>query len=240
MRFPFLRSALALVAVALLLLVTGTARAQITTYATRTDFNIAFPGLPVEDFEEARVPNGAFAQMANPLDQFTNNAVFSPGEILGGLRITVGSSAIIGPNNLFVGGAGFANYTSKAISYNGGDTTSPEITLSFFNGNVTAFGLDLTSTPNGNNVTLSLFSGTANLGSFTVNNVQGAGTFFGASSASAPITSVTLTSLSNFFGVDNIAFPATPSADIPEPGTLALLLAGTLTTGAGFLRRRRA
>ena len=33
--------------------------------------------------------------------------------------------------------------------------------------------------------------------------------------------------------------PAAPTAAIPEPGTLALLLVGTLTTGAGFMRRRR-
>jgi len=33
--------------------------------------------------------------------------------------------------------------------------------------------------------------------------------------------------------------PAAPAAAIPEPGTLALVLVGGMTTGAGFLRRRR-
>jgi len=41
--------------------------------------------------------------------------------------------------------------------------------------------------------------------------------------------------------IDNLTFsPFAPTAAIPEPGTLALLLVGTLTTGAGVLRRRRA
>ena len=42
-------------------------------------------------------------------------------------------------------------------------------------------------------------------------------------------------------GFDDLTFtPAAPAAAIPEPGTLALLLVGSLTTGAGVLRRRRA
>lgn len=50
-------------------------------------------------------------------------------------------------------------------------------------------------------------------------------------------------SLVGSFGVpilDISVRPALAAAAIPEPGTLALLLVGTLTTGAGWLRRRRA
>jgi len=42
------------------------------------------------------------------------------------------------------------------------------------------------------------------------------------------------------FVIDNLQFNVSGAAAIPEPGTLALLLVGGLTTSAGFLRRRRA
>jgi hypothetical protein len=208
-------------------------QAQVTTYATRNDFNAAFPGLPLEDFETARVSNGNAANFAGPVDKTTNNSVFQAGEILDGLRVSVGTSSAVGTDNTFVSSNGFANYVSHAISFNGSDTTRPQITVDFYNGNVSAFGLDLTSNPDGNNLTLNLFDGATLLGTFTVNNVQGAGTFFGAS-ATEPITSVTIAD-GNFFGVDNIAF-GSPAA-VPEPGSIALLT-GMGLFGAGFFARR--
>src|SRR6185503_16108179 len=95
--------------------------------------------------------------------------------------------------------------------------TQPQITTELTNGNVRAVAFDLTSNPSGNNVTVQLFNGAASLGSFVINNVQGSGTFFGASSNSDVITKITLSN-GNFFGIDNIAFA------IPEPTTIGLLV----------------
>lgn len=102
--------------------------------------------------------------------------------------------------------------------------------MSFYNNDVNAFGLDLTSNPNGNTVTVTLFSGATNLGSFDVLNVQGSGTFFGAfnDNLSQPITRVELGGTVNFFGIDNVAFgPA--SAMVPEPSSLVLAVIGVLS-----------
>ena len=202
------------------------AQGGIITYTSQAVFDAAFPGLTQQDFSAAKVADGNFGLMANPLDSSTNNAIFSPGDIKDGLRITVGPS-IISPDNLFIAGKGFANYVRKAISYNGPDTPSPKMTVSFYNNNVNAFGLDLTSNPDGNTVHLELFSGAKDLGGITVNNVKGAGTFIGAfeDDLSMPITRVELNSPGNFFGFDNVEFGP---ASVPEPTSLALGAIGIL------------
>ena len=203
------------------------AQGSIITYSSQAVFDAAFPGLTQQDFSAAKVADGGFGLMANPLDSSTNNAIFKPGDIKDGLRITVGHSSFSDPDNLFIAGKGFANYVRKAVSYEGGDTESPKMTVSFYNNNVNAFGLDLTSNPDGNTVTLELFSGAKDLGGITVQNVKGAGTFIGAfeDDLSMPITRVELNSPGNFFGFDNVEFGP---ASVPEPTSLALGAIGIL------------
>lgn len=233
-------SGAAFVGIALALACTAApAPAAVITFASRAAFDTAFPGLPLENFEEARVAAGGFGLMPNPLDSSTSNPIFSPGEILDGLRIRVGTSPFFDPNNMFIAGPGFATYVSKAVSYNGSDTLPPKMTVEFYNNDVNAFGLDLTSNPNGNTVMLTLFSGTTSLGTFTVTNVQGSGTFFGAfnDDLGQPITRLELNSAMNFFGLDNVAFgPAGGGGAVPEPSSLLLGAFGVLAllaTGRG-------
>ena len=223
-----MRSNLKLLALGLALLggSTTNSSAVVSVYSTRTSFDAAFPGLPVETFEAANVGPAPWASFPGPLDKFTSNDVFSPGQILDGLRITTGVSSI-SSSNVFVSSAGFANYTSHAISYRFGDTPGPELAISLYNGNVTALGLDVTSNPDGHNVTLELFSSSGSLGSYVVSNAQGSGTFIGFFSPD-PILSVQLTGSADFYGVDNIAFNA-----VPEPYPAALL-----TLGLVLVRRR--
>lgn len=206
---------------------TAPAQAALIEFATRAAFDAAVPGAAFEDFEEANVAAGSTGLMTGPLDASTNNAIFSSGDIIADLSITV-----LGANNLFVSGPGFANYVSHAISFNSPSTSSPQITIDFLGGDVNAFALDLTSNPDGNNVTVTAFSGADDLGSTVVNNVLGAGTFFGLMSTSGLITSVTLSN-GNFFGVDNIAFG---TVAVPEPSALALFAAGLVVVA----HRRRA
>jgi opacity protein-like surface antigen len=216
--------------------VAADANAAVITFADRAAFNAAFPTAAFEDFEEATVPAGSAEVMDGPLDSTTNNATFSTGDIVNGLRIDV---AAAGSLNLGIAAAGFATYVSDNVSFGNSDTPSPEITVSFYNNDVSGFGLDLTSNPNGNTVSLTLFSGATSLGTFNVPNVQGAGTFFGAFSdnLSQPITRIELSGPS-FFGVDNIAFgTGATAAPVPEPATLSLL--GVGLAGAAVRRFRK-
>ena len=96
-----------------------------------------------------------------------------------------------------------------------GHHTAPQIRVDFLNENVLAFALDLTSNPNGNDLTVNVFSGISNLGSTLVINVQGTGTFLGMRSDTEVITHITISN-GNYFGVDDIAFA------VPEPTAVAL------------------
>ncbi|MEL6497053.1 MAG: hypothetical protein AAF937_07585 [Planctomycetota bacterium] len=194
---------------------------------TRAAFDAAFPTAAFEDFEEARVADGGFALIDNVLDSTTSNDVFFANEIEDGLRLTVGLSSTE-PQNLFVSSPGFANYVSHAISFNGANTATPQITIDFTNSDVIAFGFDVTGNPDGTPVTVDIFSGADLLDTVDVNGT-GVGTFVGFDAGSDIITSVTLSSGSVFFGVDNVAFA------VPTPGSAAVLGLGALAAA----RRRR-
>jgi hypothetical protein len=192
---------------AAMLLVTGAAGVapgQLTTIPSRAAFNASYPGAPFENFEEARVDPGSALAMPPPLDSSTHNAIFHAGEIVAGLRLTVGSAPLT--NNLVVTGAGFGGYPSKCIQYNYATTAVPQVTILFLNGNVKAFAIDVVSNPAGNSVSVAVYAGPTLLGTFGLNIVPASGRFFGVASAVAPITHVTLSSPSDFIGVDNVAF----------------------------------
>jgi hypothetical protein len=202
------------------------AQAGLTSFASRADFNAAFPIRSFEDFEEARVDSGGFGQMDGPLDQFTDNSIFRAGEIVAGLRIV--TPAFGGPGNMFIHGAGFGSYTSKGVSFNDGGTPSPQLSVSLSGGDYRGFAMDVTCSPfDGCLVVVEYWSDQTLLGTTTVIGT-GSGAFVGVSSDQR-ITLVTLSSPSTFFGLDNVAFA------VPAPGAAGLLpLAGL----AGSRRRR--
>ena len=62
---------------------------NITVYTDRNVFNGAFPGLPIEDFEEGDAPPGDFLVCDAPLDSSGSASCgFAPGDILGGVSFT--------------------------------------------------------------------------------------------------------------------------------------------------------
>ena len=221
-------------AAAALAAIAAPALAQLAPVPNRATFDSNFPNAALEDFEEAAVPDGSFANLdATSLDAATlgtdvsfNNfgTVFVPGDIVAGLRVGVAG----GSGNMFVSSPGFANYTSHAISYESSATAQPEITVDFLAPSNLAFALDVTGNPAGTLVDVEVFDANGSLGVFQVSGT-GAGTFIGFSSTTA-VTRVTLTGVASndFFGVDNIAF-------IPAPGAAGLLAAA----GLAATRRRR-
>jgi hypothetical protein len=210
------------------------ARAQLTFFSTRTGFNTAFPGLPVEDFEKARIAAVGISVIANPLDKTTNNAVFHTGEILDGLRIT--ETGAHGGQDIGLVAPGIFGNPSKT-PYN--NFAGESLDLTFFNNNVTSAGFDVLDPVASNNpVNISIFGiGGVLLGTSTV-NASLTGAFFGVSSTSV-ITSISILSSNSglrFEGVDNVAFTRSGTA-VPEPSGAALLLGLTVSAGI-FLRNR--
>ena len=129
---------LAMVALALLLGGAGRAGAALIFYNSRTAFNTANSGLPVETFEAALVNPGNFATIPSPLSASTNNAVFHPGDILPGLTV---SSVGAGSSDLVVTGVGTTPGATKTV---GNLTFANAFELSFSPG-VSAVASDLFS-----------------------------------------------------------------------------------------------
>ena len=209
----------------LLILTCTNTNADFVDFQDLDAFLAQFPVHSFEDFEEANVADFDAEVIGNILNSSTNNDVFAAGDIVEGLQIVVNGGGV---PNLFVSGVGFANYESHAISFDN-SFDDPEITIEFLERGIGGFSFDLTSNPDGNDITVNLFSGASNLGSFLVNDVVGSGTFFGGFSDTDSITRIELSG-ANFFGVDNIRFAA-----VPEPSSFLLLIG----LGATICRARR-
>jgi hypothetical protein len=123
----------------LILVCSTSAQAQLTFFTDRTVFNSAAIGLVTEDFDEAILSGGAAAAMSNPLDAATNNTIFSTGDIVSGLRISVAefnSSTVLG-----IFGTGFGGIVASKSVF--GNNAFTSLNLSLLNGATTAVGFDL-------------------------------------------------------------------------------------------------
>jgi len=224
-------------AVALVLWVAVPVRAQVLKgslifYTTRSSFDAAEPGLPVEGFNNANIASGSLALQSSPLGSATNDSVFSSGSILPGLTIS-NLSPSLASNGLIVYGGGAISGGSTSVGTNWfGDT----LVLTFAPG-VSAVGTDVfAATSPGQTLagdfTEDVYNGSTQLGSMTFSEAKGAFGFIGVSSTT-PITSVNLlytTDDATTF-VDNIAF-GSPTASVPGSPTPTITSTATPTVTA--------
>ncbi len=169
--------------------------------------------LPVEDFEEARIPEGSGGLVAAPLWEGSPSGKFQPGEILPGLIITTEE---FNPE-LTVYGDAFRDNDTKLIT----SRRDQSLILQFTGDDVLTVGLDISSYPYPNmestgKVTVKAYNGEGDLIYDEVIETLTSGTFWTISD-SGSISEIRLSSTNNdaWVGIDNIAFGTcqVPDAD---------------------------
>lgn len=198
-------------------------RASFVLYDSRSVFDAAVPGLPIETFESAapRVSSPTGDAVTGPVNSLTNNAYFAPGDVLPGLSVDVAS------HNLVVGNTG----RSPSVLVMNNSEGEP-ITV-WFAPRVTAVGLDLVGlfTENGLGDMIA-YDADGNVIATVPIAPPGSGQFFGITST-VPIDHLTFGNHIAWYGFDNIAF----GDPVPEPSTLACLMLGLLTLSASHRRK---
>lgn len=184
-------------------------------YSDRASFDVAAPGLPLEDWEEGFISTEGYTFCVPPVSAGSNDACFTPGEVLPGIEYA--DDPLGGKDHLAVGGPGFYSLPTNHMF-----TNYPEESTNLtFSPAVTAIGLDLTASSIFDTYTISIY--TADGGLITTVNTTtgdtGSLTFWGITS-SVPIGRLNLNAVSSEF-VDNLAFGsvAPPPTDTPVPPT---------------------
>jgi hypothetical protein len=212
----------------------ATAGATFMTYASRTAFNAAEPGLPVQTFSSVNLISSPITTHASPIDATTNDAVLSAGTILPGLTITTLSPGSAANALAFTG---YGSNGSKSV----GTTWYGDSLVFDFAPGVHAFAADVFAInppvgPLAGSFEADAFNGSTEIGIVTFAEAAGSFGFVGFSSTTA-ITSVQLlyTTTDDMTMATNIAFGPSP---VPEPASLALAAVGAIV-GLGMTRARR-
>jgi hypothetical protein len=227
-RVPMKRALVTAVAVIGVAALVGPASASPITFTSRSLFDAAAPGLPLENFEAALVSPGGVGLCPGPLSGAAASACFPLGGLLPG--VTYNSSPTPFMAVLGAGFPGVGN-TSKVLGPNAFLDTFNIL----FSGSPNAVGFDVFPGLIAGNIAISAFSPTdVLLGTFTIPGPIG-GTFFGFITEGDVIGQVSVASQSSSPGelIDNLAFGTTA---VPEPASLTLLALGI----AGLVARRRA
>ncbi len=175
-------------------------RNGLTFYYNRAGFDAAFPGLPVEGFENGSMPNASVDAIPHPLDEFSNNLYFSPGDILPGIRF-MASNTHTG-DEIAVLGATFSGAPSKTAVAN----FFSDYYRILFNPPVYAAGMDLQSFLGAGWCTVEVYDNVGALLGTDVSAANATGVFWGVSGPGLIGEIRIIDQGGGAEGADNIAF----------------------------------
>ena len=218
----------------------GTPASAIVFSTNNVDFDMRFPALPGEDFDDGNVIAGGFVNVGSPLDSGTDNAVFSPGDIPD--FVAFEDRGPDAGQNLALAGAGFSGLASNALFV---ESVQDTLDILFPNGAL-AVGLDIVTLFADANVLVTVFgAGDLMIGSDVLAISDGSLTFLGIeveAFSSDVITRINLndqdleTAITGIDEVGLVVAGANPAFPILAPGAVLLLGLGLL--GLAMIRRR--
>jgi len=152
--------------------------------------------LPTEDFEEANVNVDEVAAFDGPLNENSDNGVFSPGDILPGVEFSVTGSEL---RNFVILGPGFIGNTSNAF---GPNSFNDNLIINFTTNNVHNISMNVLRGFGESDIEIEIFG---NSGSLGITSVFGTniGTYFGVQSVE-PIIRIELEGFGEL--IDNLSF----------------------------------
>jgi len=207
----------------------------LTYYNDRGTFETAYPGLPLEDFNDTLIGPGAITGCPAPFNSTTSNACFAPGTIIPGVNFqdnplngAGGGSA----NGLAVLGTGALGNASPTVVAN---TFVDMFEVTFNAPEPNAVGMDLVDYLSAQTLNITIYdTNDVQIGATTGLATNNEGSFFGVYSA-APIGRITLLAPNSTGdgaeGVDNFSFgvaaTSAPSITITKsPATQDVVMGG--------------
>lgn len=188
-------------------------------YSSRATFDASNPGLVTEDFEEGTAAVG----FAAPLDSSSDNAAFSPGDILPGVSFDNTLSGSKEYSFVVVTSSHYAGLVSKVLFNQDDEPAGTALVMDFTDGTAAAgfdFYVGLTDLVTAT-THVTIFGESGPIDTQDVLSSDSGPTFFGVSSATDAITRIEI--LGDVEGafewefLDNVAF-------LPEPGSAELML----------------
>ena len=172
----------------------------LTFYNSRAGFDADFPGLPVEGYENGSMPYGSVDSVPHPLDQYSSNAYFDPGDILPGIQFWA-SQTHTGDEIAVLGEQFMSNPTKGAVA-----NYFTDVYHIMFNPPVQAAGMDLTDYVGSYSCQVDVYDEYGLVAS-TTSACNEAGTFLGVASDGNPIWEIVISDLAGGAeGADNIAY----------------------------------
>ena len=223
---------------ALIFIMPKTARAQYEFTNDEAQFTTEYPGLAVQDFRGLGVIPGSDSNCTTPVNEFSDDACFSPGDVLPGIEFSAFPQGDIALLGAFV-----ANNPFPALAT---DEFLDTLVIGFLNGDVKQVGIDLCcfakgGAPCSETLNVNVFNeDDVQIGSTTVVATDECNSFLGISSDKF-ILRVELSGPDDIFpGVDKVLFGNRVGENVPTLSEWGMLsaAAGLGLIGLFFVARR--
>ncbi|MBE0640177.1 MAG: hypothetical protein IH598_16810 [Bacteroidales bacterium] len=178
-------------------------------YTDRAVFDAEHPGLPVEGFENSTIGYAQIDVIPDPLNAFSNNAYFNPGDILPGISFWVSANDF--GDEFSILGEQYAGNNSKTIVAN---YLADNFRI-VFDPPVKAVGMDIQEFFGNGLCQVDIYDPDYNLLASVQSPANPEGVFWGVASDD-PIGEINIISLGYYSeGADNIAFGEVSSPSVP-------------------------